>query len=91
MGLSTNTQGAFGNMSNLTVDCYRPGCYCTLDHQIALKKDGWDIDGRYRTTCPRCRHHRLVIGRLRGDLPKTVSHFTNGDNWEDCYFDKEEC
>ena len=42
-----------------TVDCYRPGCYCTVDHQVTP---------RAGILCPRCHHNRLVIGRLKGDL-----------------------
>ncbi len=50
-----------------TVDCYRPGCYCTLDHQLEMKKNGTS-DRRFMYVCPRCGHQRLVYGRLRGDL-----------------------
>ncbi len=49
------------------VDCYRPGCYCTLDHQVGYRKDGKQ-DLRFQVLCPRCSHHRLVIGRMKGDL-----------------------
>ena len=47
-----------------TVDCHRPGCYCTLDHQVEM--EGPTV--RMGVICRRCHHHRLVIGRLRGDL-----------------------
>ena len=50
-----------------TVDCYRPGCYCTMDHQIENRVGGKGRRDR-RIMCPRCKHNRLVIGRLRGDL-----------------------
>jgi len=44
-----------------TVDCYRPGCYCTMDHQV-------DAKGAPAIMCPRCGHHRLIYGRTVGDL-----------------------
>ena len=53
--------------SHLRVDCYRPGCYCTLDHQVEQIDRPSGFQGR-SMVCPRCNHHRLVIGRLRGDL-----------------------